>query len=172
MITSAQISTQPESGKYAEQIYEAPLSTLNWTWVKFEDEHYNEFYGQFHGSPKSIALSEKNPLCYVLTNEFLYEIDRHNPSNYVVRDFWDCGCTLTNVTFMPNGIPLFSNDYVLFTINNSFEEHVEIENPIQVDLIAFDAWEDHLLHINAETFFSPEPVKLVLDANTMVLSKA
>lgn len=170
MIFSAHITTQPASGKYPEQIFEAPLSTLNWTWVKFEDEHYNEFYGQFHGNPKCVALSPNNTVCFVLTNEFMYEIDRQNPSSYVVRDFWDCGCTLTNVTFMPNGTPLFSNDYVLFTINESFDYQVEIENPIHVDLITFVGWIDHFLHIDAVPFLSGEPIKLVFDANTMLLS--
>ena len=89
----------------------------------------------------------------------------------MLGDFWDCGCTLTNVTFMPNGTPLFSNDYALFTINESFDDPVEIENPLHVDLITFDDWDEHLLHINAVTFLSGEPVKLVLDARTMLVSK-
>ena len=167
MILSAQIMPQPVSGKYPEQIFEGPLSTQGWTWVKFEDEYYNEFYGQFHGTPNCVALSIKNAACYVLTDAFLYEIDCNNLSNYQVRDFWECNCKLQNVTFLPNGTPLFSDDYELFTINKSFDDKFEIKNPVHVDYIKFDYWEDNLLYINAKTFEDMQPIQLILDANTM-----
>ncbi|MGG0654926.1 hypothetical protein, partial [Rummeliibacillus pycnus] len=171
MIISAQITTQPLAGKYPEQIFKAPLSTQSWTWVKFEDEDYNEFYGQFQGKPSYVALSTKNNFCYVLTDTFLYEIDCETPSNYQVRDFWETGRTIRNVTFSPEGKLLFSGYYTIFTITKSIDELVELENPIPVDYIEFDNWEGHLLHISAQTLIEGQPIKLIFDAATMRFSE-
>ncbi|MCM3317488.1 hypothetical protein M3603_12710 [Rummeliibacillus stabekisii] len=177
MLLSAKITKQPISGKYPEQIFVAPFSTAEWTWVKFEDEDYNEFYGQFQGNPNTVALSPKNKFCYVLTDTFLYEIDSQSPSNYQVHDFWETGRTIRNVTFSPEGKPLFSDYYTIFTITKSIDELVQLENPkllensIPVDNIEFDNWEGHLLHINAETFLEGQPIKLIFDATTMRISE-
>ncbi|UQW96963.1 hypothetical protein M2M59_13625 [Rummeliibacillus sp. G93] len=173
MLLSATITKQPISGKYPEQIFVAPFSTAEWTWVKFEDENYNEFYGQFQGKPNTVALSPKNKFCYVLTDTFLYEIDCETLSNYQVLDFCERGLSITNVTFSPDGKPLFSDYYTIFTITKSIDELVQrensklIENSIPVGYIQFNNWEGHLLHINAETFLEGQPIKLIFNATTM-----
>ena len=66
MITTAKITDAPISGLYTEKIYDAPISTKNWTWIKFETNEYETFYGQFKGAPLQIALSKQNPYFYVL----------------------------------------------------------------------------------------------------------
>ena len=84
MLITAQLMELPISGTYPEKIYDAPFSTENWTWVKFEDESYDAFYGQFHGNPRTVILSTENLFCYVLTDTFLYEVNRENPSDFQV----------------------------------------------------------------------------------------
>lgn len=167
MIRTAIITEQPPAGKYTEQIFEAPTSTDRWTWVKFEDEDYNEFYGQFRGAPNSVGISHKHSTCYVVTSHYLYVIDCQNPANYTAQDFWDCGYTLKNFTVTPNGDPIFSDDYVIFTIGSSFEHQTILDTPIPVDMIQFQHWDNELLHISCEEFLVGTAVNLVLEADTM-----
>ncbi|TQR20049.1 hypothetical protein [Psychrobacillus vulpis] len=167
MIIHVQITEQPLAGKYPEQIFDAPISVEDWTWVKFEDENYNEFYGQFRGAPYSVAVSSKYATCYVLTGNYLYEIDCNNPTDYIAHDFWDLGHTLRNFTVTPNGDPIFSDDYTIFTIEGTLSQQQEINPPIDLDMIQFKHWDNQLLHISAEEFIIGKPVALILDANTM-----
>lgn len=126
MITTAQITRQPLAGLYEEVVFRAPTFAEQWTWVKFEDEMYNELVGQFPGAPVTVALSENNDLFYVLTDSFLFEVSRDDLGKYKCYDFWDTGSTLKNVTFTPNGIAIFSDDYHIFTTNGSFESKQQI----------------------------------------------
>jgi len=169
MITHAQITNQPISGKYPEQIFEAPVFDEDWTWIKFEDENYNEFYGQFPGAPNNVAVSTKYAICYVLTSNYLYEINCKNPSDYIANDFWDLGHTLKNLTVTPKGDPIFSDDYQVFTSEGSFTQQKEIISPIDLDMIQFKHWDNQLLHIHAEEFIVGTTVSLILDASTMTI---
>ncbi|HWI48064.1 MAG TPA: hypothetical protein VNU45_07580, partial [Rummeliibacillus sp.] len=79
MIIKVEIKDQPISGQFEEKIYDiSNPTTQEWTWVKFEDENYHEWYGQFRGLPKSIALSTKYNIVLVLTSDYLIELDCKN----------------------------------------------------------------------------------------------
>ena len=174
MLLTAQITEPPISGTYPEKIYDAPFSTEDWAWVKFEDENYEAFYGQFRGKPRMVAISTENQFCYVLTDTFLYELNRENPSNFQVRDFDDTFRTIRNVTLSPDGKLILSDYYTIFTLDSPIchlpgqlvDAFVEIENPFNVDYIEFNAWKDHLLYISAQTYYEGEPIKLVFNATT------
>ncbi|PGY04904.1 hypothetical protein [Bacillus sp. AFS031507] len=78
MITKAEIINQPFSGQYKERIYDITSSSWNspnWTWVKFEDEDFNEWCGEFRGSPRDIAVSKKYKTVLVLTSDYLFQVD-------------------------------------------------------------------------------------------------
>lgn len=53
MINQAQIINQPYSGEYDEKIYNlrSKCNSRDWTWVKFTNEDYTEWCGQFQGAP-------------------------------------------------------------------------------------------------------------------------
>lgn len=171
MITQGQMINQPLSGTYKEYVFNASESTNQWTWVKFQDEVYNEMVGQFPGAPNQVALSLKHPVFYVLTDAFLFEIHRDNLTHYTAYDFWELGTTFKNVTFTPEGMPIFSDDYTIFTFKESFETRNELPLPLELDMIQFGEWTGHLLTIDAEVFIEGQPVRLLLDASTFQIIK-
>lgn len=171
MITTAQITGQPIAGSYKEFVFNGSTSTEQWTWVKFEDEMYNEAFGQFPGAPVAVALSENNELFYVLTDSFLFEVSRDDLNKYTCYDFWDTGSTLKNVTFAPTGVAIFSDDYHIFTTNDSFESKQQILLPFELDMIQFQGWKENSLLIHAEVFIEGRSVQLILDATTFIISK-
>ncbi|MBQ0141046.1 MAG: hypothetical protein KBT36_17400 [Kurthia sp.] len=84
MFVTATIETVPPlSGDYPETIYDVPLSTGIWTWVRFEDEDNEVHYGQFQGQARTVALSASHPYVYVLTDTFLYEVNRTHTETFL-----------------------------------------------------------------------------------------
>jgi len=65
----------------------------------------------------------------VLTSNFLYEINCKNPSDYIANDFWDLGHTFKNFTVTPKGDPIFSDDYKIFTSEESFPQQKKNHYP-------------------------------------------
>lgn len=171
MIIHAQIAEQPIAGTFKEYLFSAPTSTEHWAWIKLLDDSYIESFGQFPGAPNQVALSTKQNLFYVLTQEFLFEIQRNDVTSYKYYDFWDLGSTFKNVTFTPKEMPIFSDDYHIFTIHESFENRKEFNLPFELDMIQFGIWTNHLLTIDAEVFIEGRPVKLVLDSQTMQIKQ-
>lgn len=171
MITTAQITCQPLAGSYKEFVFNGPSSAEQWTWVKFEDEMYNETFGQFPGAPVVVSLSAHNDMFYVLKDSFLFEVNRDDLGKYTCYDFWDISSTLKNVTFTPTGIAIFSNDYHIFTTNGTFESKQQIPTPLELDMIQFQGWQENSLLIHAEVFIEGRPMLLLLDATTFTISK-
>ncbi|MGE8204690.1 tyrosine-type recombinase/integrase [Heyndrickxia sp. NPDC080065] len=77
MIINAEIINQPYSGRYKERIYDvlSPWNSQSWTWVKFENEDFSEWCGEFRGLPWAVALSKKYNNVLVLTSDYLFKID-------------------------------------------------------------------------------------------------
>lgn len=179
MITTAQITAAPISGLYTEKIYDAPIYTENWTWIKFETNEYETFYGQFKGVPLQIALSKHNPYFYVLTDSLLYEVSRENPSDYTAHDRYDFGGTITNLTLTPSGQLLLSNYYELLQANTPLckieedllDKLIKIIPPVQLDDIKFKDWHNDSLQIQANYIGSSDTVKLYFDTITNKIYK-
>lgn len=179
MITTAQITAVPISGLYTEKIYDAPISTENWTWIKFETNEYETFYGQFKGAPLQIALSKHNPYFYVLTDSLLYEVSRENPSDYTTHDYYDFSGTITNLTLTPSGQLLLSSYYELLQANTPLckiegdllDTLTKILPPVAVDVIEFKDWHNDILHIQANYLGTSYPVNLYFDTNTNTIYK-
>lgn len=167
MIQTAEITAAPLSGQFPELIYPAPKpSSSDWTWVRFEDEEYNVFYGQFQGASKIIAVSEKIDYCYVLVDYFLYEINRNNPNEYTVFDvIEDFSLLIQNIAILPTGQLLLTDHYRFYLSNaplqKSESQFTELETTVcSVADIEFQKWEGPLLHMNAFEFFIGTPLKL------------
>ncbi len=52
MISKAELINQSYSGQYKEKIYDipSPWNSQDWTWVKFENDDFDEWCGEFRGS--------------------------------------------------------------------------------------------------------------------------
>lgn len=77
LITKVEIIDQPYSGQYKERIYDisSPWNSQHWTWVKFENEDFSEWCGEFREHPRAVAFSKKYRNVLVLTSDFLFKID-------------------------------------------------------------------------------------------------
>ncbi|MEK4092060.1 hypothetical protein [Viridibacillus sp. FSL H8-0110] len=77
LITKAEIIEQPYSGQFKERIYDISnqWNSQDWTWIKFEDENYYEWCGQFRGAQRAVALSSKHNQTLVATSDYLFQID-------------------------------------------------------------------------------------------------
>lgn len=79
MIIEAEIIDQPYSGQYEERIYDisSPWNSQNWTWVKFLNDDFIEWCGEFRGLPRNVAISKKyNHEIYGITIEQLRDIEK------------------------------------------------------------------------------------------------
>ena len=181
MIQTAQITEMPLAGMYEEKVYEGPHENDIWTWVKFEDEFYNDTYGQFRGKPVATALSPNNDYCYVLTDILLYEINRQNPDSYAICDYNSFGGTMRDITLTPEGILLIAGYYQIYSLEKPLcDIEGEVYNVVQsisstlngeVDYIQFKHWDKHILHIEAVNFYSSEKkVFLTYNAETKMLA--
>lgn len=174
MIQTAEITTTPISGLYSEHIFDAPIHTEHWTWIKFETDSYDTFYGQFKGEPRQIAISNENDCCYVLTDLLLYEINRAQPRQFTTLNYDDVGGLLRNVTLTPSGQVMLSDYYTIFIskqknldTSKEFEQQITpIETSIMIDYIEFKEWNNHLLSIHALDFYTQQPVQLTFNAQT------
>lgn len=46
-----------------------------WTWVKFINDDFSEWCGEFRGEPRGVALSKKYNQILILTSDYLYQLD-------------------------------------------------------------------------------------------------
>ena len=77
MIIKAEIISQPYSGIFKEKVYDIENSSnsQDWTFIKFTENDYSEWCGQFRGFPKSVQISKKHHIILVLTSDYLFQID-------------------------------------------------------------------------------------------------
>lgn len=65
MIIDVNIVNQPLSGEYEEWIYDisSQWNSQKWTWIKFTNDDFYEWCGEFRGEARGVALS-KNTIRY------------------------------------------------------------------------------------------------------------
>ena len=168
MIITAEIKEPPVSGTYPEKIYDADCSTEEWAWVKFETELYETFYGEFKGKPIQVAISPNNVYCYVLTETLLYEINRENPDQFSVQDYYNAGPSIRSITLTPNGKLLLCAYYTIFSINQPLcqlsntlvDALIELENSLSLEYIEFKNWQGSTLLIHAKDFWTGQSIEL------------
>ncbi|KAB2328336.1 hypothetical protein F7731_25610 [Cytobacillus depressus] len=80
MIVKAEIINQPYSGEYIERVYDisSPWNSQSWSWIKFTNENSTEWYGNFRGFPKGVAVSSKYDAVLVLTSDYLFRLNANN----------------------------------------------------------------------------------------------
>ena len=169
MITSIEFIDKPYSGEYKERIYdnENPWNSSDWTFVKFTEENYDEWCGQFRGAPIKLAISNIDQTILILTSDYLFSIDSKfgNLINMKERTGY------INLTAIPNGDFLVSDYYNIEKISSDLLKLTNIKSPIPMDMIKFKNWNDEFLNILCDEFINWEnkDVELLFNSKSNIL---
>lgn len=152
MVIEAEIINQPNSGEYKERIYDIvnEWNSQFWTFVKFIDEDYSEWCGQFRGSPRQIAVSLVNKSILVLTSDYLYHLNRENAELIEFEQNHQYHFLIAT----PNGFFVIADYYNLDKINGNIANKSTIEAPIQMDLIKFKNWNNTKFEFTCDEFLN------------------
>jgi hypothetical protein len=152
MIIEAEIISQPYSGEYTERIYdnESAWNSQSWTFIKFTNDDYSEWCGQFRGFPKKVAISTIQDIILVLTSDYLFQLDRETGN---LTD-WEDQPQYQNLTVAPNGGFILADYYNFEKVSTSIKEKEPIESPIQMDIIEFKNWDKTKLEFTCDEFLN------------------
>jgi hypothetical protein len=169
VIAKAEIINQPFSGQYKERIYDIKSSwnSPNWTWVKFEDEDFNEWCGEFRGSPRGVAVSMKYKTVLVLTSDYLFQVDCDSGelTEYESDPQYQC------LTVTPLGDFIIADYYGIEKIESSIKDKKPVESPIKMDTVMFQGWSKNKLLITCDEFLNWDNLlELELDADTLEIT--
>lgn len=166
MVKEAKIIHQPYSGQYEEKIYDIQSSwnSQEWTWVRFTNEDFTEWCGEFRGSPKSSAVSNEYNSILILTSDYLYQLDCKNGE---LRDYEEQP-QYQNLTVTPFGDFIISDYNDIELIQKSIRKKQIIPSPINMDNIKFNNWSNNKLLITCEEFLNWER-HVVLELNSGTL---
>jgi hypothetical protein len=152
MIIEAEIISQPYSGEYTERIYdnESAWNSQSWTFIKFINDDYSEWCGQFRGFPKKVAISTIQDIILVLTSDYLFQLDREtgNLTN------WEDQPQYQNLTVTPSGDFILADYYNFEKVTTSIKQKEPIESSIQMDIIEFKDWEKSKLEFTCDEFLN------------------
>lgn len=150
MIIEAEIISQPYSGEYRERIYDNKSSwnSQNWTFIKFINNDYSEWCGQFRGFPSQVAISKAKNIILVLTSDYLYQLDRETVNLTDLEEQTE----YLHLTVTPNGDFILADYHNLEKITISIKDKELIESPIQMDLIEFKNWQNSKFEFTCEEF--------------------
>lgn len=168
MILCAEHIHLPESGEYQEVIFDIKSSwnSQNWTWMKFSEENFNEWCGEFRGEYKGHGISEKHELIYVLTSDYLYMINQVDGQLYRVKDQSE----YIELSISPNGDCIVSTYYHIYVLDKDGEVIISVESPVLLDFINFMGWQDNDLLIKADEFTNwDNNVLMKLNCDTWVI---
>jgi hypothetical protein len=144
MIVKGEIINQPYSGQFDERIYDnaSPWNSQGWTWIKFVNDDFTEWVGQFRGHPREVSASEKLRQTIVLTSDYVFRLDNqtgdvleieHQPQYH-------------SLTTAPDGTFIFADYYNIERLRDGLKNMEVIKGPIEMDMIKFSGWtEDKLL---------------------------
>ena len=169
MIIKAEIIDPPYSGQYKERIYDitSQWNSPNWTWVKFLNEDYTEWCGEFRGSPRNVAISKKYNHILILTSDYLFQLDCLNSE--LIE--YESEPQYQNLTATPLGDFLVADYYSIDLIESALEDKKPVESPIKMDMIKFDGWSNNKLSIKCYEFLNwDNHVELELDSETLEIS--
>lgn len=154
MIIEAEIISQPYSGEYTERIYdnESVWNSQGWTFIKFINDNYSEWCGQFRGFPTQVAYSKQNKIILVLTSDYLFQLDIETANLIDIED----QPQYQNLTVAPNGDFILADYYNFEKVTTSIKQKTSIESPIQMDLIKFKNWANSKLEFTCDEFLNWE----------------
>ena len=167
MIIKAEIIVQPKSGHYKERIYDisSQWNSQEWTWVKFENDDFNEWCGEFRGSPRGVAISKKYKNVLVLTSDYLYQVNCQSEE----LNEYESQSLYQNITVTPFGDFIVANDYFMEKIGSTLDDKILLDIPAEIDGIKFNGWTDNLLSITCEDY-SGKHIAMELDSETLEIT--
>ena len=152
MIIEAEIINQPYSGEYTERIYdnESAWNSQSWTFIKFTNDNYSEWCGQFRGFPIQVAISTSKNIVLVLTSDYLYQLDRETGNLTDLED----QPQYQNLTTAPNGDFILADYYNFEKVSTNIKQKTSIESPVQMDMIEFKNWDNLKLEFTCDEFLN------------------
>jgi hypothetical protein len=152
MIIEAEMISQPYSGEYTERIYdnESEWNSQSWTFIKFINDDYSEWCGQFRGFPRQVAISTLKNIVLVLTSDYLYQLDRETGNLTDLED----QPQYHNLTTTPKGDFILADYYNFEKVTTSIKQKTSIESPIQMDIIEFKKWYNSKLEFTCDEFLN------------------
>lgn len=152
MIIEAEIISQPYSGEFNEKIYdnESAWNSQSWTFIKFTNDNYSEWCGQFRGFPGQVAISTNKNIVLVLTSDYLYQLDIETGSLTDLED----QPQYRNLTVTPKGDFILADYYNFEKVSTSIRQKTSIDSPIQMDMIEFKKWNKSKLEFTCDEFLN------------------
>jgi hypothetical protein len=166
MIIGAEIINQPVSDQYLEKVYDVlnPWNSGEWTWIKFLNEDFSEWCGEFRGGAKGVAISKIHNAVLVLTSDSLYKLSRI--SEELIE--YESQTEYQNLTVTPKGDFILSDYYHIFTLDSTLKKEMILESPIEMDYIKFHNWSNNKLLITCDWFCNwDKRAELELDGETL-----
>lgn len=150
MIIKVEIISQPYSGEFKERIYdiESPWNSQNWSFIKFTEDDYTDWCGQFRGFPLNAQVSLKNKLALILTSDYLFELDVETSD---VIDFEDRP-QYKSLSLTPNDDFLIADYMNVEKITSNIKEKRLIESPLEMDFSVFKNWSNNILEFTCDQF--------------------
>ncbi|WP_199093183.1 MULTISPECIES: hypothetical protein [unclassified Sporosarcina] len=136
--------------------------------MKFENEDFNEWCGEFRGAPRAVALSKKYNTVLVLTSDYLFQLD--GLSGDVIE--YESNHLYKSLTVTPSGEFLIADDYTIQKIEANLKDKVLLENPIEmIDMITFTGWINNKLSITCKESMNWDNTFLLeLDGDTLEIT--
>lgn len=113
------------------------MNSQSWTFIKFTNDDYSEWCGQFRGFSRQVAISTQNKIVLVLTSDYLYHLDIETANSTDIED----QPQYQNLTVTPNGDFILADYYNIEKVTTTIKEKEPIESPIQMDIIEFKKWD-------------------------------
>lgn len=171
MIISAEVISQPLSGEYEEVVYDfsSEWKSAYWGWIKFTDDDYSEWVGEFRGEVIGIEISERFNSVLVLTKDCLFLLDRS--TNKVVEIVEDP--EYVQIILSPQQEYIVASDYEIAVIRESAKKPYYINISGAISCIRFRGWKEDKLILNCEDYLEyGEEIDLSLDSETFEIDIA
>jgi hypothetical protein len=152
MIIKAEISAQPYSGEYRERIYDnqSAKNSQDWTYIKFSNEDFSEWFGHFRGFPTGVAISNKYNSVLVLTSDYLFQLDSRSEDLIAFEEQMQ----YQNLTVSPSGEFIVSDNHKIEIISSTITVKNLLESPVEMDMIKFGNWRDGKLYFTCDEFLN------------------
>ena len=138
MIKTVEQIIRPESGRYKEFDYDIRSSwnSQRWTWLKFTNDDYDEWCGEFRGEYRGHGISTRDECIYVLTSDYLYLLNTKEGKLLKYEDRPE----YQELTVSPVGDCITASYNNLEVIDNNLDSKKIIKAQISLDMIIFSEW--------------------------------